>query len=84
MTTSLLQRRLASSLRPRLFVAVVLFAHVAGAQLPKLAAPQPAQSQSPETSHDPLGRTTPRGTVLGFLAAAYEHKYDLAAQYLDT
>jgi MscS family membrane protein len=36
------------------------------------------------TNEDALGRTTPRGTVLGFLSAAYNQKYDLAAQYLDT
>ena len=55
------------------------------AQLPKPAAPaQAAQSQSAQASPDPLGRTTPRGAVLGFLSAAYEQKYDLAAQYLNT
>ncbi len=32
---------------------------------------------------DPLGRSTPRGTVLGFLQAAQDHNYQLAAQYLE-
>jgi MscS family membrane protein len=83
-TTFLLQRRLAPGFQTRLLLACVLFAHVAWAQLPKLAASQPAPSQSAEKAQDPLGRNTPRGTVLSFLAAAYDQKYDLAAQYLDT
>ena len=56
------------------------------AQLPKPAvvASQPAQNQTPQLPEDPLGRTTPRGTVLGFLTAGYAHNYAVAAQYLDT
>ncbi len=33
-------------------------------------------------SSDPLGRSTPRGTVFGFLQSAQLGKYDTAAQYL--
>ena len=33
---------------------------------------------------DPLGRSTPRGTVLGFLNAARKGENELARQYLDT
>ena len=33
---------------------------------------------------DPLGRSTPQGTVLGFIRAASKENYDLALQYLDT
>ena len=33
---------------------------------------------------DPLGRSTPRGTVWGFLHAARKGELDLARQYLDT
>ena len=33
---------------------------------------------------DPLGRDTPRGTVLGFLDAAREGQYEIARQFLDT
>ena len=33
---------------------------------------------------DPLGRTTPRGTVLGFLTVARNGNDELAAQYLNT
>jgi MscS family membrane protein len=44
-------------------------------------APAPAQPQSPE---DALGRSTPRGTVLGFLSAARRGDNALARQYLGT
>ena len=55
-------------------------------QLPKAAPGSKLsnQTQQVEVSSDPLGRTTPRGTVLGFLSAAYNQKYEAAAQYLDT
>ena len=32
---------------------------------------------------DPLGRETPRGTVLGFIAAARDGKLEVAAQYME-
>jgi MscS family membrane protein len=56
--------------------------------LPTLAqlrkpAPEPAPAQ-PEVPKDPLGRTTPRGTVLGFLKVARKGEDELAAQYLNT
>ena len=38
----------------------------------------------PEPPKDQLGRTTPRGTVLGFLIASRKNSYDVAAQYLNT
>jgi MscS family membrane protein len=52
------------------------------AQIPVKPQAQPAAQ--PETPKDALGRTTPRGTVLGFLAAARRSNNDIAAQYLDT
>jgi MscS family membrane protein len=56
------------------------------AQLPKSSssASQPTPSQATQAPEDPLGRTTPRGTVIGFLTAAYGHEYTVAAQYLET
>jgi MscS family membrane protein len=60
---------------------------MARGQLRKAAAAstQPDEAQpTPASPPDPLGRTTPRGTLLGFLTAASNHKYDSAAQYLDT
>ncbi len=44
------------------------------------AAPAPVQPPPP----DPFGRSTPRGTVLGFLRAAESQDYARAAKYLDT
>ena len=43
-----------------------------------LSSPSPAAT----TSTDPLGRTTPQSTVLGFLHAAQSGDYSIAAQYL--
>ncbi len=37
-----------------------------------------------EAAKDPLGRTTPRGTVIGFLIAARKGENEVAAQYLNT
>lgn len=50
---------------------------------PELPNAAPAKAE-PEGPKDVLGRTTPRGTVLGFLNAAREGNYELAAQYLNT
>jgi len=51
------------------------------AQLPSALQPSaPAGS----ASDDPLGRSTPRGTVLGFIRAANRGNYEQAASYLDT
>jgi len=41
-------------------------------------APAPAQPNIPP---DPLGRETPRGTILGFLKAAQDEHYAVAAEY---
>jgi MscS family membrane protein len=38
----------------------------------------------PEAPKDSLGRTTPQGTVLGFLNASHKGDYELAAGYLNT
>jgi hypothetical protein len=53
---------------------MVLFALTlasSAAQLPSLTKTAPAPSPSaPEQVSDPLGRSTPRGTILGFIKAA--------------
>ncbi len=54
----------------------------AWSQIPVKGQTQPAAQ--PEVPKDALGRTTPRGTVLGFLAAAHKGNDGVAAQYLDT
>src|SRR5271165_945611 len=52
------------------------------AQIPKIGSPaQPAKTEAPK---DTLGRTTPRGTVIGFLAAAHKGNFELATEYLNT
>jgi len=61
---------------------VLLFCIGASAQL-AIPAPPPVASQ-PDVPQDPLGRTTPRGTVLGFLSAARKGDNELAVQYLNT
>ena len=48
---------------------------------PPAPASAPAQ---PEVPKDSLGRTTPRGTVLGFLTAAGKGDYETATRYLNT
>ncbi len=56
------------------------------------AAPIPAsvagpadKSTEPQTlSEDPLGRSTPYGTVMGFLAAAEQEDYQRASEYLES
>ena len=80
-----LQRRVRYCLVVGLFLAGLLLPHPLHGQLPKALTPSPsAQAKVPEASEDPLGRSTPRGTVLGFLTNAYDRKYDIAAQYLNT
>ncbi len=44
----------------------------------------PLAPAQPESSKDALGRTTPRGTVLGFIGAARKGNRELAVQYLNT
>jgi MscS family membrane protein len=52
-----------------------------GPTAPK-AAQAPAAQESP--SDDPLGRSTPQGTVLGFMRAVNREDYERAIEYLDT
>ena len=58
-------------------LAIVLSSIGAFAQTPRPPA-------APETTTDRLGRTTPKGTVEGFLGAARRGEDDLARQYLNT
>ena len=52
----------------------------AGAQAPPASqAPTPSSG----VAEDPLGRSTPRGTVLGFIKAAQDQDTERAVQYLD-
>jgi len=66
----------------RLLLLALLVAPGVRAQLP--AAPPKTPAAAEESSDDPLGRSTPRGTVVGFMRAADKEDYDLAVSYLDT
>ena len=64
-------------------VVLVLSQPAPAAQPPAGTAATPATAQ-PEIPKDPLGRSTPRGVLLGFLNAARDGRNELAAQYLNT
>jgi MscS family membrane protein len=48
------------------------------------ANPPAVQPPPPERPRDPLGRDTPRGTVLGFMSAAGGNEIEAAPQYLNS
>jgi len=50
----------------------------------QIATPSSVQVAQPEAPQDTLGRTTPRGAVLGFLTAAAKKDNDTAVRYLNT
>src|SRR5271156_914127 len=55
----------------------------AAAQLPSaITRPAPLAPATQEQPSDPLGRTTPRGTIRGFVKAADRNDFVTAAQYL--
>jgi MscS family membrane protein len=63
---------------------IFLFSVSAGyspAQLSISDAPQPAKAE-PSTPIDPLGRTSPRGAVMGLLKCSESEDYETAARYL--
>ena len=68
-----------------LFCAVLSPIAPAYSQIPGLTLPQtgtaPAAKAEPSVPPDPLGRETPRGTLLGFIKAAQEERYKIATQY---
>ena len=77
----------------RIRVALTIFL-VAFVVTSALAAPKPGtlpgakeaqRPAEPEVVYDdPLGRSTPQGTVFGFMKSASQGNYDQALQYLDT
>ena len=63
------------------FIYCLLVARLVDAQVPSILSPAasaPAQAAPPP---DPLKRETPRGSVLGFIKAAGEERYNVAIQY---
>jgi MscS family membrane protein len=70
--------------RPLLLLALLLgFSSAALPQIPGLttAQPAPVAQTAPAVPPDPLGRETPRGTLLGFIKAAQEEQYARAVEY---
>jgi MscS family membrane protein len=67
-------------------LALLLSTGAAHGQIPPggTAPAAPATAPAAEPPKDTLGRTTPRGTVMGFLGAARKGENDLARQYLNT
>ena len=64
---------------------IVLFAALSSTAQSPLSGVLPssaATTSTPSSSSDPLGRTSPSGSVLGFLKAAQAGNYSIAAQYL--
>ncbi|HEY7446844.1 MAG TPA: mechanosensitive ion channel family protein [Vicinamibacterales bacterium] len=82
-----MRKRSASGVEFRLLcvclLASVLAVVTVGAQPGPGAAKDPAPAQAP-APQDPLGRSTPRGTVFGFLSAARGDQNEVAVQYLNT
>jgi len=64
-----------------LCLAIALLA-LSQASFGQLLQPASTTTSSPSTPTDPLNRTTPSGTVLGFLQAAQNGNNSIAAQYL--
>ncbi len=54
------------------------------AQSPQTERPQSTTAEQKQPVEDPLGRSTPRGTVVGLITAAEEENLDRAAEYLDS
>jgi MscS family membrane protein len=50
-------------------------------QIPGLTTPTPGSTEQAAVPADPLKRETPRGSILGFIKAAGEERYDMAIQY---
>jgi len=75
-------RRLCMTISVWLFLGAPAFGQLLGLTTPQ-ANPAPAQAAStkPGIPPDPLGRETPRGTILGFLKAAQDERYNIATQY---
>ncbi len=66
-------------------LALIVLTSAAQAQNSSAApAAPPAASAQPDAAKDPLGRDTPRSTVLSFLEAGRKNEDQLAAQFLDT
>ena len=71
----------------RVMLLGLLFASLAASGFPAEkpgSFPVAKEAPRPAETDDPLGRSTPQGTVLGFIKAATQGEYEQALQYLDT
>jgi MscS family membrane protein len=71
-------------MRPLIVTLALLALLPATADLAPAAAPPAQPAEREPATQDPLGRDTPRGTVLGFVKAAQAEDYARAAEYLDS
>lgn len=71
-------------MRRRCALCLLLLGMLVGPSARAQPAATTALPAEPETAQDPLGRSTPRGTVLGFIKAAQAEDYARAAEYLDS
>jgi MscS family membrane protein len=75
------------ALRRLLFILILLtapgLAPWAAGAVPTSTQGEPPPAQEPVLD-DPFGRTTPQGTVLGFMKAVDREEYEQAVEYLDT
>ena len=67
-----------------LLAAAVIVSGASAAEKAKPAAALKGPVQAEATYDDPLGRSTPQGTVVGFLKAMQREDYERAVDYLDT
>src|SRR6266850_1333907 len=79
------RRRTMGRARAVASVAVAVLCAAAAATAQPVSSPKAPQAAAPAaTPQDPLGRTTPRGTVVEFLSAARKGDDKVAALYLNT
>jgi MscS family membrane protein len=67
-----------------MFLGVLFLSPVSAPAWAQVVTPGLPAPTKPEPLKDALGRTTPRGTVLGFLSAAHKDDDETAARYLNT
>ena len=67
------------ALHPVLLILLIALAQTAAAQIPGLSKAENAASQEPV---DPLGRISPRGTIVAFTRAVEREDFGLASRFL--
>ena len=74
-------------LKIRVMLVVLFFVCLAASGFPAEkpgALPGVKEAPRPAETDDPLGRSSPKGTVYGFIKSASQKEYEQALQYLDT